>query len=72
MVETLAENSDIEAVGERHLIGQSDEDLPEQSGGFLYVGVFAQFAAFDPPRMMSFQSSSSFSIHSWSLCLPSG
>ena len=35
MVETLAENSDIEAVGERHLVRESDEYLPEQSGSFL-------------------------------------
>ena len=47
MVETLAENRDIEAVGERHLVRESDEDLPEQSGSFLNVDLITQFAVFD-------------------------
>lgn len=47
--ETLSENSDIEAIGERHLVRESDEYLPEQSGSFLNVDVFTQFAVLDTP-----------------------
>lgn len=47
--EALAENPDIETIGERHLVRKSDKNLPEQSGSFRDVGLFTQFAPLYPP-----------------------
>lgn len=65
--ETLPEQLDVEAVGEGHLVGESDEDLAEEGGGLRDVGPAAQFAAFNPPRIARHHSSYSLSISSWSL-----
>ena len=47
--EAFSENPDVEAVGEGHLVSQSDKNLPEQGRSFRDVGIFAQFALLDPP-----------------------
>ncbi len=46
--EPAAQDFDIKTVGIRHLVGQTDEDLPEQRSRLLDIGVGAQFAMLDP------------------------